>query len=588
MTVTEIEKDLKVNNNDQKSEENVEYLEPEKPKFSWRVVDNHSPPEIYNWTLYMSIFVFGILGAARGLDEANSAGIAVQKSFRDQFGLNDPNKSVHEIADLKSNITAMVQLGSIGGAVIASFLVDWVGRVRSMQIVCVCWIVAVIIQITSRTLGQLYVGRLLEGLLAIGLTTTIGPTYISEVTPKAIRGMAGCIFAGAVYLGIMLSYFAHYGTAVHISQDSNTQWIIPNTLKIVFAGLIFILSIFFCVESPRWYIKVGKNETAVKALSKLRHLPETHPFLIGEITDITEQVEFEKRAKEGNTLWGLTLQLVRTKSMRYRFFMLSAMIHVLGQWSGANSVTIYAPELFGLSGIKGVETLKMTAVLGVVKFIGAYISAFFIIDFLGRRKALYIGISLQMMALLFFALFLLLVPEAAHEGEQASDLSPSQLHASKAAMAAIYISGLGWVTGFNSMQYLIGSEIFPINMRSFAQSITMVVHFANQYGNSKALPKMLLTLQPYGTFFFFVGVNFLALTWAWFCIPEVSGRSLESMEELFNLPWYLIGRRGHILCPDHSEVNKIDYSKGKFRYLDKPETEMHENASKASDDKEDD
>ncbi|GMG21828.1 unnamed protein product [Ambrosiozyma monospora] len=32
------------------------------------------------------------------------------------------------------------------------------------------------------------------------------------------------------------------------------------------------------------------------------------------------------------------------------------------------------------------------------------------------------------------------------------------------------------------------------------------------------------------------------------------------MEELFNLPWYLIGRRGAELAPDHSEVNRIHAS----------------------------
>ncbi|EWY79837.1 hypothetical protein FOYG_17014 [Fusarium oxysporum NRRL 32931] len=30
-------------------------------------------------------------------------------------------------------------------------------------------------------------------------------------------------------------------------------------------------------------------------------------------------------------------------------------------------------------------------------------------------------------------------------------------------------------------------------------------------------------------------------TWAWFSVPETSGRSLESMDHLFELPWYKIG-----------------------------------------------
>ncbi|CUM46023.1 unnamed protein product [Debaryomyces fabryi] len=525
-------------------------------KFRWKIKDDHAPPEIYNWTLFLSVFVFGVLGSARGYDEGNISGSIAQVSFKNFFGFNDPNKSEDEIANLKSNITAMVQLGSIGGCIIAMFVVDRFGRIRSLQAACVLWITAAIIQVTSKNVGQLYAGRLLEG-LAIGQTTTIGPTYMSEVAPKAIRGLCGCVFAGAVYFGIMMAYFANYGTALHISGSTNKQWIIPTSIKIVLASLIFIGSFIFCVESPRWLLKVNKPEKAAENLSKLRNLPTDHPYLLGEISDINEQIHAENEATQGNTIFGMIKEIFCVKSIRYRFFAVAALTQILGQWSGANAITIYANELFALSGIEGVETLKMTAILGVVKFVSAYLSAFFIIDFLGRRKALYIGIIIQMLSILYFAIFLTIVPQAGNEGVE---LSASSERASKGAMAALFLSGAGWTMGFNSIQYLLGSEIFPLNIRSFAQSAIMALHFANQYGNSKALPKMLLAMDNYGAFYFFVVVMLISLVWAWFFIPEVAGRSLESMEEIFNLPWYLIGRKGAQLCPDYSEINKITYS----------------------------
>lgn len=33
--------------------------------------------------------------------------------------------------------------------------------------------------------------------------------------------------------------------------------------------------------------------------------------------------------------------------------------------------------------------------------------------------------------------------------------------------------------------------------------------------------------------------------WVWFSVPETSGRSLESMDRLFDLPWYKIGLYGN-------------------------------------------
>lgn len=543
-----------------------------KKKFRWRVEDTDSPKEIYNWTLYLSVFAFGILGAARGVDEGCISGSKAQVSFNKQFGLHDHTKSAHELAELKSNIAAMVQLGSIGGAMLAMYTTDKLGRVNALRQLIVIWVVGAIIQITSSSVGQLYAGRLIEG-LAIGQTTTVGPTYLSEVAPRQIRGLCGCLFAGAVYFGIALEYFAHYGTALHISNSSRAQWVIPTSLKLVFAAIIGFMTLF-TVESPRWYIKVGRQEEAAHALLRLRNLPADHPYVVGEISDINEQINNELAATEGRSLLNTFKEIFATKSNRYRFFVISCGAQLLGQWSGANAVTIYSPELLANIGITGIDKLKMTAVLGVVKLTSAYLSAFFIIDFLGRRFALYSGIILQLITEGYYAIFLHIVPEAS----TGAKMTPSQSRASKGALAALYLSGCGWTMGFNSVQYLLGSEIFPLNVRSVAQSTVMVLHFANQYGNSKAVPKMMLAMQPYGAFYFFCAVLAIALFWAWFFVPEVAGRSLESMEEIFNLPWYLVGRKGAKLCPDHSELSRVHVDpNGELSYdVEKPTTDLVE------------
>ena len=91
----------------------------------WRLrwVDRHencNDPKLSN-------VVFGLMGAARGLDEGLIGTSASQKSFIALFGLKDPSKSATEQADLLSNITSMVQLGSIGGALFAFFITDKIG-----------------------------------------------------------------------------------------------------------------------------------------------------------------------------------------------------------------------------------------------------------------------------------------------------------------------------------------------------------------------------------------------------------------------------------------------------------------------------
>ncbi|ODV74551.1 uncharacterized protein CYBJADRAFT_189616 [Cyberlindnera jadinii NRRL Y-1542] len=134
-----------------------------------------APPEIFNRTLYFAIFVFGILGCARGYDEGYIGGIVTKSSFKNQFGLNDPTKTATELANLKSNITSMVILGSIGGSLLAMYFVDKFGRIRTLQGVCVGWIVAVVIQITSKKLGQLYVACLKPITIILTSITQLSP-----------------------------------------------------------------------------------------------------------------------------------------------------------------------------------------------------------------------------------------------------------------------------------------------------------------------------------------------------------------------------------------------------------------------------
>jgi MFS family permease len=156
------------------------------------------------------------------------------KSFKSEFPITVGSKDAQ--ANRVSNITSMVQLGSIAGALLAFVLCDKIGRVRSLQALCCLWAAGFIIVVTSfGSIGQILAGRFIAG-LRIGMTTVVGPTYLVEVAPKAIRGMLTNIFAGAVYLGVIIAYFSNWGSAINISNSSRAQWVIPQSVYLMFAG----------------------------------------------------------------------------------------------------------------------------------------------------------------------------------------------------------------------------------------------------------------------------------------------------------------------------------------------------------------
>jgi MFS family permease len=324
----------------------------------------------------------------------------------------------------------------------------------------------------------------------------------------------------------------------------------------------------------------GRHEQALTNLCKLRKLPEDHPFVQSELIDVKDQIEREKEATHGTSRWAKIRELCMIPANRYRF-MLGIMSQILGQWSGASAITIYAPEFFAALGKTGQsEKLFATCILGIVKFCSAYLCAFFLIDFIGRRRSLYCGIILQTLSILYVAIYLAIVPASTDDEDAAHGLSGSAKNAGVGAIAAIYLSGFGWAMGWNSFQYLVNAEIYPIRLRALGSSIVMCFHFVNQFGNTKAVPAMLLSMNNYGFFLFCTTVCILGLTWVWFFVPETAGKSLEAMDALFELPWHQIGRHGKALTAgigSHAEgsslddLEKKDYGNVVLREIENPE-----------------
>lgn len=350
-----------------------------------------------------------------------------------------------------------------------------------------------------------------------------------------------------MYLGIVLAYFANYGAHRHISDQSYNQWVVPTSLHIMFSGIIFILS-FFQYESPRFLIKQGKQAEATAVMAHLRHQSIDSDYIVREIAEIQAGYEHELEATKGVGWKGKLKELFLNKSNLYRLYMAS-MVQFLSQWSGAGSITLYAPDLFKILGITGSETsLLVTAVFGLVKLFSALCCALFLVDVIGRKRSLLLGITLQAIAMIYVAGFLTAVPELGVVKN--FQLPESKKGASRGAIAMIYISGMGWALGWNSMQYLLTAELFPLRVRALATSWAMTLHFANQYGNSRAVPNMLLPtadggISPKGTFWCFAAVTILGGLWVFVSVPETGGRSLESMDRLFDLPWYKIGLYGN-------------------------------------------
>ncbi|KAJ5581324.1 Major facilitator superfamily domain general substrate transporter [Penicillium hetheringtonii] len=487
-----------------------------KPINIFRLKNSGEPSQVFNWRLWFAVISFGLMGAARGVDEGLISGAFNSKDF--QRYINYDSYSEVEQTNIKGDVTAMVQIGSVGGALFAFLVCDRIGRIWATRQLCILWILGIAIFMgNGGNLGAVYAGRFIAG-LGVGQTVVVAPVYLAEISPAAVRGLCTCVFTGFVYLGIVLAYFANYGCEINIGDTTHNRWLVPTSIHIIFAGLIFILS-FFQYESPRYLVKQGKHEKAIHNLSRIRGLDPEHEYVVREITAIQATHEAEMEATHGSGPIGVLKEAFCVPSNLYRVY-LTFMAQILSQWSGAGSITVYAPDLFKLLGITGNnESLLVSAIFGIVKLVAAIACTLFLVDVIGRKRALLIGITLQAISMIYIAGFLTAVPEmGVVDGFQLPD---GLKGASEGAIAMIYLSGFGWALGWNSMQYLLTAELFPLRIRA------------------------LCGIDPKGTFWCFAAITVIGGAWVWFSVPETAGRTLESMDRLFALPWYKIGLHGN-------------------------------------------
>ncbi len=87
---------------------------PKKPANIFRLKALGEPAEIFNWRLWFAVVSFGLLGAARGIDEGLISGAFDSKDFQKSINY-DAYSSVAK-ANIKANVSAMVQIGSVAGA----------------------------------------------------------------------------------------------------------------------------------------------------------------------------------------------------------------------------------------------------------------------------------------------------------------------------------------------------------------------------------------------------------------------------------------------------------------------------------------
>jgi len=111
---------------------------------------------------------------------------------------------------------------------------------------------------------------------------------------------------------------------------------VPASLNFIFAGVIFISS-FFIPESPRWLLKVNREDDARKSLNWLRNQGERDVLVNQEFDDMANTLE-EERVARGQKAWYHIFVRLVTSRTNLHILCIGLGIQVFGQFSGGGCV----------------------------------------------------------------------------------------------------------------------------------------------------------------------------------------------------------------------------------------------------------
>lgn len=349
-------------------------------------------------------------------------------------------------------------IGAFVGALFAGKLSDHFGRRPAKLITAAIFIVGILITTFANSLTTFTLGRFITG-WGVGLTSVIAPLYLAEISSPEKRGFVVGLNQLMLTIGVLVAYL------VNFAFSASGQW--------------------------RWMFALGMIPAFVQLIS-FSFIEETAAW------------------KEKNTK---DLHWKNILLPKYRFLIVVGMIlSALQQLTGINAIVYFAPEIFSKAGFSSLSVSLMATIgLGIMGVLSTILSMS-LIDKIGRKKLLLIGItgnavSLFILALAFFT----------H-----STYMPAISILTLFGFMIFFGIGLGPVL------WVVLSEIYPLQIRGAAMSLAVFVNWVCNTIVAFTFLDLLIFLGAGQTFIIYSIIGILGWFFIYRYLPETKGKHLET------------------------------------------------------------
>lgn len=387
---------------------------------------------------------------------------------------------------------------TLAGATVGSFtggaLADKLGRKRTFQLDAIPLVVGAILSATAQSVQAMIIGRLLAG-IGIGISSSLVPLYISEISPTEIRGALGSVNQLFICVGILLALVAGLPLA------GNPLWWRDMFTIATVPAVLMALGMLFSPESPRWLFKQGKVVEAESAIKTL--------WGKGKV----EEVMIELRASSSGSVEEDAGWLDLFSKRYWKVVSVGAALFLFQQLAGINAVVYYSTNVFRSAGIH--SDVAASALVGASNVIGTAVASS-LMDKQGRKSLLITSFSGMAASMLLLSLSLSWKALAGYSGTLA------------VLGTVLYV--VSFSLGAGPVPALLLPEIFASRIRAKAVSLSLGMHWVSNFIIGLYFLSVCNKFGISKVYLGFATVCLLAVIYVANNVVETKGRSLEEIE----------------------------------------------------------
>lgn len=311
--------------------------------------------------------------------------------------------------------------------------------------------------------------------------------------------------------GICLGFVASvaFQNTDFLGPNSQWRWMLGSTS---IPPLVVMLQVYFCPESPRWYMENGRYFKAFESMTRLRNhrIQATRDLYYAHKLLVIEQ---HGRASRNLFKEFFLVRRNRRAAQSAWFTML------LQQFCGVNVIAYYSTSIFEAAKFSRPNALLVSMGGGLINWLFA-IPAIYTIDTFGRRNLLLVSFPLMALCM-FFTGFSFLIPEGTAK--------------LVCVTLGLYLFMVVYSPGEGPVPFTYSAEAFPLHIRDVGMSSSTAITWGFNFILSLTWPQLVVSFGDTGAFCWYGAWNIFGWVFAYFMLPETKGLTLEELDGVFSM-----------------------------------------------------